>query len=109
VKYTVEQETQMLDAYTKAETTEQRAQVVIDLAITLSKPTRSIIAKLSKMGIYISKAKISKVTGNKPETKEQLVRRVEKRFGAAPEDYMGLEKAPKMVILDLLNKNPILL
>lgn len=107
IKYTKEQETQMYDLYTAAETPEGRDLVVEALVSKWQKPKRSIIAKLSKMGIYISKAKISKVTGNKPETKEQLVRKIETRFGVEPEMFIGLEKAPKLVLVTLLGNDVV--
>jgi len=106
IKYTPEQEKELFDSYMKANTVEERDELVVAFATKWQKPNRSIIAKLSKMGIYISKAKISKVTGNKPETKEQLVRKIETRFGVSDEEFMGLEKAPKLVLVALL-KNQV--
>ena len=106
IKYTKEQEEFMYDAYSRADSAEQREHVVLSLVNKFNKPKRSIIAKLSKMGIYISKAKISKVLGSKPQTKEQLVTKIEQRFGVEPDEFMGLEKAPKLVLIALLTKNP---
>jgi len=88
IKYTEEQEKELFTAYSSANEAEQREAIVVAFATKWQKPKRSIIAKLSKMGIYISKAKISKVTGNKPETKEQLVRKIESRFGADIEEFI---------------------
>ena len=107
IKYTPEQEEKMYDMYKAAETADAREQVVLHLVSEWDKPKRSIIAKLSKMKIYISKARISKVTGNKPETKEQLVVKIEQRFGVEKDSFMGLEKAPKLVLTALLEKQPI--
>ena len=103
IKYTPEQEEELFNAYSRANTVEERDEVVDTFAIKFNKPRRSIIAKLSKMGIYVSKAKVSKVTGNKPVTKEQLVTKIESRFGVEAEAFMGLEKAPKLVLVALLN------
>jgi len=102
IKYSPEQEEKMYDLYSAADTPEGREQVVMQLATEWGKPKRSIIAKLSKMKIYISKAKISKVTGRHPETKEQLVVKIEVRFGVEEGKFMGLEKAPKLVLKALL-------
>lgn len=106
IKYTDEQEEELFTSYAGADNIDAREQIVILLAKKFNKPTRSIIAKLSKRGIYISKAKISKITGNKPETKEQLVAKIEQRFGVEVDSWMGLEKSPKMVLVALLVKNP---
>jgi len=102
IKYTNEQEEEMFDSYSKANTPDERDVIVLHLVAKFGKPKRSIIAKLSKMGIYISKANISKVTGNKPETKEQLVAKIEDRFGVEDGAWIGLEKAPKLVLVGLL-------
>jgi len=45
---------------------------------------------------------MSKLTGNKPETKEQIVSKIEDRFGVEDGAWIGLEKAPKMVLIGLL-------
>ena len=72
-----------------------------------SKTKRMIIAKLSKMEIYIKKPVTSKVTGAKPETKESMVRRLETKHKWPLNDYEGLEKAPKIVLQKLLGEfNP---
>jgi len=102
IKYTPEQESKLFDAYSVSVTNEQRDAVVLEYSTKFNKPVRSIIAKLSKMGIYISKVRQSKVTGNKPETKEQLVTKLEVKFNVNEGDFMGLEKAPKLVLVTLL-------
>ena len=106
IKYTEDQEKVLFDAYSVCDTVEERDAVVIKYATEWKKPVRSIIAKLSKMGIYVSKVRQSKVTGNKPETKEQIVAKIEKRFGVLESEFMGLEKAPKLVLVKLL-KNKV--
>jgi len=107
MKYSKEQEAEMYTIYSLATDADQREAVVLKLVKIWGFPKRSIIAKLSKMGIYVSKAKMSKLTGNKPETKEQLVGRIETRFDIIPGSWIGLEKAPKMVLLALLKCIPI--
>jgi len=107
MKYTNEQEAEMYDKYKAATDADMREAVVLKLVKDWGFPKRSIIAKLSKMGIYVSKAKISKLTGNKPETKEQLVGRIETRFDIIPGSWIGLEKAPKMVLVALLSCVPM--
>jgi len=102
MKYTKEQEDEMYDKYKAATDAESREIVVLNLVKDWGFPKRSIIAKLSKMKIYVSKAKMSKLTGNKPETKEQIVSKIEHRFGVEDGAWIGLEKAPKMVLIGLL-------
>lgn len=103
VKYTHEQGDELHDAYIVADGDDERKDVVVKYARLWNKPTRSIIAKLSKMGVYKSIARTSKVTGDKPETKEQLVRKLESKFFAIDGAWAGLEKAPKLVLVALLN------
>lgn len=107
IKYTPEQETELFEAYSVADSNDERDEVVMKYTTKFSKPKRSIIAKLSKMGIYVSKVRQSKVTGNKPETKEQLVTKIESRFGVEDGQFMGLEKAPKLVLVKLLTNQPL--
>jgi len=101
-KYSIKDEELMRKTYITDASQEERDEAVLDLAEQLGNTKRSIIAKLSKMRIYKSKARTSKVTGGKAETKEQLVRRIEERLGYELEEFEGLEKAPKLVLLKLL-------
>jgi hypothetical protein len=103
-KYTEEQEIEMQALYEACETFEERSECVDMLADKYRKTDRMIIAKLSKMQVYITKPKTSKVTGTKPETKEQMVKRLETKLKWPPGDFNGLEKAPKLVIQKLLEE-----
>ena len=109
-KYTAEQETEMKILYLAEDTQEGRDAVVLELHTKYAKPMKSIIAKLSKMKddegmrLYKAKVTVSKLTGTKPETKEQLVRRIAKLKNRAEEEMWGLEKAPKKVLLILLDE-----
>ena len=99
-KYTEEQEKELYNKYSQATDDEQRDAVIEAFGLKHNKTKRSIIAKLSKAGIYISKIKVSKVTGAMPETKKQLVAKIEKKLGI--ENLEGLDKAPKLTLLKLL-------
>ena len=103
-KYTEKQEDEMKALYEGAQTTEERAEVVKFLADKYDKNTRMITAKLSKMQVYITVPRVSKVTGIKPETKEAMVRRLEVKEGWPSGDFAGLEKSPKIVIQKLLKE-----
>lgn len=73
---------------------------VSELAIQLNKSERSIIGKLSRLGIYQRKVYLSK-SGSPPISKLEIVSNLEKTLGMKLE---GLEKSPKGVLLALLNK-----
>lgn len=104
VKYTEEQEEEMKALYLAEDTQEGREAVVQELHERWKKPIKSIIAKMSKSNYYIRKENISKLTGAKPETKEQLVRRIATYLGRQEFEVEGLEKAPKKVLLMLLGE-----
>ena len=101
-KHSKEQERELHDVYKECETQDEREDVVERYVLKWNKEKRSIIAKLSKMGIYKSRAKISKVTGATPETKMQLVARIETMLGKQGLD--GLDKAPKLTLLKILGE-----
>ena len=96
--YTETQERLMKNAYAAAENDDDRIMCVAGLANKLEKPKASIIAKLAKMGVYVSKKRVSKITKGDPRTKEQIVADISYETG---QDFSGLEKAPKLVLLRL--------
>lgn len=73
---------------------------VQELAEKLSKNERSIIGKLSRLGIYQRKIYVSK-TGSPPISKLEIVANIESLMGMKLE---GLEKSPKGVLLALQEK-----
>lgn len=73
---------------------------VQELAEKLSKNERSIIGKLSRLGIYQRKVYVSK-TGSPPISKLEIVANIESLMGMKLE---GLEKSPKGVLLALQEK-----
>lgn len=70
--YTVEQVAAVVGAYNAASDETERKSVVAEYAVKFGKNTRSIIAKLSREGVYQKAEKASKVTGGKPVTKDTL-------------------------------------
>jgi len=74
---------------------------VAELAKALSKSERSIIGKLSRLGIYQKKEYVSK-TGERPVTKLELVANLAAQLQCEPDELEGLEKAPKQVLRRLL-------
>ena len=83
VNYTPEQTAQLLSGYLAGETVE-------NLAASMGKTTRSVVAKLSREGVYKSKAK---TTGVARVKKADLVDKLAAACGVAPEVFESLEKA----------------
>lgn len=73
-----------------------------DIALELDVPVRSIIAKLSTLGVYKRKEYRDK-RGNPPVKKEELVDRIAKLLDVHSDILESLEKANKNVLL-LLEK-----
>jgi hypothetical protein len=88
VNYTPEQTQQLVQAY-------QEGQGVENLAMQLGRSTRSIVAKLSREGVYKAKSKTSGVARVK---KADLVDQIANRCGVAPEIFESLEKANHEVL-----------
>lgn len=92
--YTVEQTSLVIEAYKSGTTVEQIAQ-------DLGKSTRSIVAKLSREGVYQPK---TKTRGETRVKKAELVDRLAQLCEVAPEVFESLEKANYEVLELLLNK-----
>ena len=88
VNYTPEQTQQLVQAY-------QDGTSVETLAMQLGRSTRSIVAKLSREGVYKAKSKASGVARVK---KADLVDLIATRCGVAPEIFESLEKANHEVL-----------
>ena len=100
MKYTKEQTDQMIEAY-KAGTT------VETIANSLGVPDRSVIAKLSSLGVYQKKSYLNK-RGEVPVKKEVYLEQIAKLLGRDLEVLESLEKCNKAVlkvILEALQKN----
>ena len=85
--YTNKEVNTMIDIYTENPCLE----VVAKLSVLFNRPRRSIISKLSKEGVYVTRGYRSK-SGALPITKLQLVRAIE---DALDIKLPGLDKAPK--------------
>ena len=80
--YTVEQTQEIVQLYQEGATVEQ-------IAEQFARSARSIIAKLSREGVYKPK---QKAAGSKRVTKAQLLREVEQKLGLEPGVLSSLEK-----------------
>lgn len=94
VNYTAEQTTQVVEAYKAGTSVEQ-------IATELGKSTRSIVAKLSREGVYQPK---TKAKGETRVKKAELVDRLAAACDVAPEVFESLEKANYEVLELLLAK-----
>ena len=92
VNYTPEQTAQLVANYKAGATVET-------LATMFGKTTRSVVAKLSREGVYTPKSKASGVARVK---KSELVDAIANRVGVAPETFDSLEKANHEVLEAIL-------
>ncbi len=89
--YTTEQTAALVSGYQAGATVEA-------LATQLGKSTRSIVAKLSREGVYQAKTRATVARVKKSE----LVDAIANRVGVAPETFDSLEKANHEVLEVLL-------
>ena len=92
VNYTPEQTAQLVAFYKDGTTVET-------LATMFGKTTRSVVAKLSREGVYQAKGKTSGATRVK---KAELVDRIASLCNATPEAFDSLEKANHEVLEAIL-------
>lgn len=93
--YTAEQTVELVAGYTAGETVEA-------LASKFGKTVRSVVAKLSKEGVYVSK---SKEAGKRSMLKAEMVAEIAALVGKSEEQLESLEKATGpalMAVLDAL-------
>jgi hypothetical protein len=91
MKYTPELTQELLQLW-------QQKMPVTELAEKFSVPERSIIAKLSSLGVYQKKAYVNK-RGEPPEKKEVLIERIAQLLNCNLELLESLEKANKNVLI----------
>lgn len=91
--YTPEQTQMIVQEYQAGTPIEQIAQAV-------GKSTRSIVAKLSREGVYVAKSKQAQPRVKKSE----LVERIAQAVGVPSELFESLEKANYEVLEQLANK-----
>ena len=96
VNYTEEQVAVMIEKYSANPTRE----TVENLAKDMDKSIKSIIGKLSREGVYLKTEYVTK-TGEKPETKLEIVQQVAEKLDLDTTALAGLEKAPKTTLKNL--------
>ena len=96
--YTDEMVAQMTEAYTANPTRE----TVDALAKKLGKSVRSIIAKLSREGVYVAQPKVTK-TGEPVVRKAELVAQLEAHFEVAIPTLVKASKADLQRLVDAIS------
>lgn len=97
--YTVEQTLELVEAYKALPTQE----TVAAFAEKFGKTVKSVIAKLSREGVYQKKEYVSKA-GTKPVKKEELATELMEAFGLSDAEADSLAKANKTALLKILAK-----
>lgn len=97
--YTPEQTQQLVAAYVANPTKE----TVESMAQSLQKSVRSIVAKLSREGVYQKKEYVGK-TGERPVKKDDLADRLALAFGLTEAEADSLTKANKTALQKILAK-----
>ena len=88
VNYTEE----MVSTLTQRYTDNPTAETVNALAVEMGKTSRSVVAKLSNLGIYVAKGKTTK-TGAAVVRKADLVDQIEQELGIEVESFEKASKA----------------
>ena len=110
LKYTEEQETELVSGYKACEGHDEREDFILKFMGKHGHSKRSIIAKLSKMrnadgtSVYIARPKVSKVTGDTPETKAQMCQHIGNKMGLDISKLEGLDKTPKLTLQRILKR-----
>ena len=97
--YTPEQTQKLVAAYVANPTKE----TVDQMAEALQKSVRSIVAKLSREGVYHKKEYVGK-TGEKPVKKDDLADKLAEAFGLTEAEADSLTKANKTALQKILAK-----
>lgn len=92
--YTAEQTVELVAAY-------QAGTAVETIAATMGKTVRSVVAKLSREGVYVAK---TATKGQARVRKADLVDKLAHKCGVAPEVFESLEKANHDVLEALVAK-----
>ena len=95
VNYSPELTATIVEAYAKGNTDAERLDILKRLERETGREVKSIRAKLVSLGVYIKVKPVSKVTGDKPETKETIVSGIARLLDVAPASLESLDNATK--------------
>ena len=106
VNYTAEQTAELVSAYVANPTKD----TVMAFAVKFGKEAKSVIAKLSREGVYVKAVKTAK-DGSKVEAKDLTADAIGKILGLSENDTASLAKANKIalraIFAALANSKPI--
>lgn len=91
MKYTTEISNRISTAYHEGKT-------AADIAEMINVPEKSVIAKLSSLGVYKKKEYRTK-RGEVPVKKEEYITRIASLMGVMPEQLESMEKVNKSVLI----------
>ena len=94
--YTVEQTASMLEAYASGTSVEA-------IAESMGKTVRSVVAKLSREGVYQKKTYVTK-TGEAVQKKDSLADKIAALVGLTEAETESLTKANKTALAKILGK-----
>ena len=102
--YSDEQALRLKTAYlsVKDKGADERKAMIEKLAIEMGKNTRSIVAKLSNMQVYVSPERVTK-TGDAIQTKADMVQKIAEKFEIDELVLSSLESATKQALHAILN------
>jgi hypothetical protein len=100
--YTVEMEAALIAGYDPEGTQDERTASVKALAVEVGKTTRSVVAKLSRMGVYVAKEYRTK-NGAKSVSKAAIVGGIAALIGVNEDTVGSLEKATKPALTVVFN------
>lgn len=95
VNYTDAQVETLKAGYDPSAAADERKAQVVKLAETLGKSTKSIVAKLSRMGVYVPAAEYVSKTGEKPVKKDTVADAIGKVLNLSEPETDSLTKANK--------------
>jgi len=97
VNYTPEMEAVLTAVYNPKADEATRSDQINEIVEKVGRNRRSVIAKLSRMGLYVKKEYKNK-RGEKPVSKAVLVSAIAKECGVNEEKVESLEKATKVAL-----------
>ena len=95
LNYSVEQTASMVSEYLAGVTTEQ-------IALSMGKSVRSVVAKLSREKVYVAKTYTTKA-GEKAVKKDSLSDEIGALLGATEAEMESLTKCNKTILVKMLN------
>ena len=98
--YTAQNVEFMVATYSAATDATQRTNAVAVIAQELGKNAKSVIAKLSREGVYVKATKVTK-TGAKVETKAEVVAQIAEKLELDAESIKSLTNATKAALVAL--------